>query len=329
MYGSKRVGGPKAPSLPSGSGMANNERPTAFIAMRFDSDHWRDKTYLVIREVLESAGYLVLRADELKTSGPVVDEVCRLLGEAELVVVDSSGHSHNVSYELGYCHGIGRSPERTLLLSTDEDLPFNYRHYRHRVYKDIRHLRRLLRDYLSISEPLKDDMLGYAFTFEFSKEAMVDYIMDGAECVLDALLATGISCRCEIYSAEQFLLGERLFTIGAAVRLLRPMGRPQVPTYEFWRGIVDEVKQRTEKFPGRIALDTNMSELAMKRSFKAHLLYGGATEVREGEIVRVLDSGEEGNFIEWYLERRAGIERHPKQVPRARPSLGRGGRNMQ
>jgi len=284
--------------------MRNEDRPTAFIAMRFGDDHWRDKTYLVIREEIEAAGYRVLRGDELKTSGPVVDEVCRLLREADFVVIDSSGDSHSVSYELGYCHGAGRSPASTLLLRDDNDLPFNYRHFRHRVYNDIRHLRRLLRDYLSISEPLSDDMFGYSFTFAFSETAQFGYIVDGAECVLDALLATGLSGRCEIYSAEQFSLPGRHFTVGVAVRVTRRRRQSSTPDYDFWKRLVDHVDRLTSRFDGRITLDRQLSEMGSKRAMKTSLLYCGAAELLGGHVIRVLDAKEEDNFIESYLRRK-------------------------
>lgn len=281
--------------------MKYKDRPTAFVAMRFGDDHWRDKTYLAIREELEAAGYQVLRGDELKTSGPVVDEVCRLLREADFVVVDSSGDSHSVSYELGFCHGVGRSPERTLLLRNDSNLPFNYRHYRHRIYKDIRHLRRLLRDYLDISEPITDDMLGYAFTFEFSENAGMGYIMDGVECIFDALLENNLTGRCEIYSAEQFTLPGRFFTVAIALRL---RGQENAPDYPFWEKIVARVAQFTPQFNGCITLDQQMSELSMKSAIKEQLLYCGAVEIRDGHITRLIDTNDEGNFVELYLRRK-------------------------
>jgi len=112
-----------------------NGRPVAFVAMQFTNDHWRDKRYIAIQEELNHAGFSCVRADEIKTSGPVVDEVCRLLREADLVVIVSTGDSHSVSYEIGYCHGVGRAGDSTLLLRDNSDIPFNYRHYRHRVYR--------------------------------------------------------------------------------------------------------------------------------------------------------------------------------------------------
>jgi hypothetical protein len=281
--------------------MEYENRPIAFIAMRFGEYHWRDKMYLAIREELETAGYQVVRGDELKTSGPVVDEVCRLLKEAAFVVIDTSGDSHNVSYELGFCHGVGRDPAKTLLIRNDGDLPFNYRHYRHRVYKNIRHLRRLIRDYLDVSEPMQDDMVGYTFTFEFSENVTFDYIMDGAECVIDALLERELTCRCEIFSGERFETPGRIFTVGVAVRL---RGRKNTPDYEFWSGCLDRVTDLASRFNGNIAHQRHLSEPNRKRAMKEWMLYCGAAELRDGQITKILDAEEEGNFFEVYLNRK-------------------------
>jgi len=52
--------------------MKYEERPTAFIAMRFSDDHWRDKTYVAIREELEAAGYQVRIGREITSLIPVI-----------------------------------------------------------------------------------------------------------------------------------------------------------------------------------------------------------------------------------------------------------------
>ena len=46
----------------------------AFIVMEFTKDPWHDKVYAAIRDVLEPAGYNCIRADEIRTSGPIVEE---------------------------------------------------------------------------------------------------------------------------------------------------------------------------------------------------------------------------------------------------------------
>lgn len=268
--------------------MEYEDKPMAFVAMKFENDHWRDKKYLAIREELEKCGYQVCRSDEIKTSSVAVDEVCRLLTESELVVVDSSGDSHSVSYEIGYCHGINRDPDKTLLIRQDGNIPFNYRHFRHRVYKDMRHLRRLVRDYLSLSEPLTDDQYGYAFTFEFSKDAMFGYILGGASCIFKALVKTKFTGRCECYWAEQFLINGRYFTVGIGIRNAK--GK-KTPDYKEWESIISMVKSFQRVYKGKITLDTSMSELAQLRSLRQNYIACGVAEMKNGHITKTISSG--------------------------------------
>lgn len=284
--------------------MEYENRPMAFVAMKFEDDHWRDNRYLIIRDELEKCGYQVCRADEINTSSSVVDEVCKFLENSDLVVIDSSGDSHSVSYELGYCHGCKRPPDRTLLIRDNSKIPFNYRHFRHRVYKDKRHLRRLIRDYLDISEPLTDDQYGYAFTFEFSEDATFGYILEGASCIFRALIENKLSGRCECFSAEQFLIPGHFFSVGIGIRLPRGSNTPE---YNDWIKIVKRVEQLSKYYEGRITLDPHMSELTEKRAMKAHFVNCGVAEFRSGKIVKSIESDEGVDFFARYLEENANL----------------------
>ena len=178
------------------------------MAMKFDSNHWNDKRYVAISEVLEEAGYTPLRADQIKTSKPIVEEVCDFLTNSELVIIDSSGDSHNVSYEIGYCHGVGRSEDKTILIRQGEgnDIPFNYRHFRHFCYKDIRHLKRILRDWFSVTVPLTNDQLGYAFNIIYGSDCG-EYGYDVAKAIVTILERKKFSGRCEYYAADGIRFG--------------------------------------------------------------------------------------------------------------------------
>jgi len=288
--------------------MEYEDRPMAFVAMKFEDDHWRDKKYIVIRDELEKCGYQVCRADEINTSSAVVDEVCELLENSDLVVIDSSGDSHSVSYEIGFCHGCKRPLDRTLLIRDNSEIPFNYRHFRHRVYKDKRHLRRLIRDYLDISEPLTDDQYGYVFTFEFSDEASFGYILEGASCIFKALIENRVTARCECFSAEQFLIPGRFFSVGIVLRLPRGLATPE---YEDWIKIVHRVEELTKGYKGRITLDSQMSELTEKRAIKAHFINCGAAELRSGKIVKSIATEDGVDFFARFLEEERKIPNKP------------------
>lgn len=273
----------------------------AFVAMKFAADPWRDKTYLAIREVLEGSGYECLRADEIRTSGPSVDEICRLLKEADLVVIDSSGDSHNVSYEVGYCHGIGRPSDRTILLKNSDVLPFNYQHYRHLVYRDTKHLRRLLRGYLNMIEPIGLDALGYSFAFSFSDDVRFGYILSGASCVFDALRELQYSGRCECYAAEMFACG-RMFVVGL---MLRPSNRQAEPTSDFWERLCMSVERNVKIHTPELELLRDVSEFSTKRGMLSTLVPCGEAEYQKGTVSRILGTEDE-TFFRSYLRRQSG-----------------------
>ncbi|HLL69783.1 MAG TPA: hypothetical protein VK363_00025 [Pyrinomonadaceae bacterium] len=272
----------------------------AFVAMKFVADPWRDKTYMAIREVLEESGYECLRADEIRTSGPSVDEVCRLLKEAALVVIDSSGDSHNVSYEVGYCHGISRPADSTILLKNSDTLPFNYKHYRHLVYRDTRHLRRLLRGYLNIIEPIRLDALGYSFAFSFSDDIGFGYILSGASCVFDALRELQYSGRCECYAAEMFAFG-RMFVVGL---MLRPSNRQAEPTGDFWERLYIFAERNVKIRAPKLELLRDLSEFSTKRGMLSTLVPCGVAEYQKGIITRILGTEDE-TFFRSYLTRQS------------------------
>ena len=266
--------------------------------MQFNDDHWKDKTYLVISEVVEEAGFRCVRADQVQTSGPVVNEVCRLLREADLVVIDSSGDSHSVSYEIGFCHGIGRPIQTTILLRNNAELPFHYRHFRHRVYRDTRHLKRLLRDFFSSSEPLRDDQYGYTFALDFEETTHFGYIVDGASCVFGALRKEKFSGRCECWSMEHFHRRERMFSVGIMLR--RPKS-PPTPDFNFWTRVAATVESLAAKTDGRISLCTLSSELSQKRAIQNVMIWCGAAQFHSGEIVHVLEDPEDReSFFDYY-----------------------------
>ena len=272
----------------------------AFIAMKFTKDPWHDKVYVAIRDVLEPAGYNCIRADEIRTSGPIVEEECRLLREADLVIIDSSGDSHSVSYEIGYCHGFGRPADRILLLRKDDNLPFNYRHYRHRVYRDNRHLKRLICQFLGLIEPIRAQALGYTYSFDFSSEARHGYILDGAVCVFDALAELNFTGRCECFSVERFYWG-RVFLIGV---MLRPSNKQAEPTPEFWKKLYDRIEKYSKRYSQKITLTRNGSEYATKMAMEASMIFCGAAQFKKGCVDQLftIDDEGEGSFISSWQE---------------------------
>jgi hypothetical protein len=284
---------------------------TAFVAMKFDGDHWADKRYQVISDVLAEAGFEPLRADQIKTSGPVVQEVCNYLREATLVVVDSTGDSHSVSYEIGYCHGIARSAEKTILLRQGTDIPFNYRHFRNHCYKDLRHLRRLLRAWLSVIVPLTDDHCGYTFTFEVLPGAS-DYGAAAAECFLKALQKVKFTGRAEIFASNTKFGKDEFYMIGLGLKFSGQTGvKRLVPDDGWWMKFRSDVVQRIDSANCLLKHAETMSEINVLGAMRQTMLLRATAQFESGlpSLIVGDDPNTEGS---WFL---TAIEKLMKGEP--------------
>lgn len=277
----------------------------AFVAMTFESDAWRDKKYQVISDMLSEAGFRALRADEIRTSGVSMDEVTKYLRKADLVVVDLSGQSLNVSYELGFCHGIGRNSEDIILLCKEGiEIPFNYAHYRHNVYKDLRHLRTTLSYRLGISTPLTDDQLGYALSFTNLSGA---YGGTAAEAVLSALHEMKFTGRCEYYAGDTL---PGIYVVGLAVK---GHSRRQKFDHKWWMRLSQLVEKNLAGSESTFSLDEILSEYAEVRALRQQLLPRGVAEFNDGNPTQLLRPDEEGSWFFGAVLERLQPERAAKE----------------
>lgn len=269
---------------------------TAFVAMRFDGDHWKDKRYSVISEVLKEAGFDPVRADQIKSSGPVVEEVCKYLEKSPMVVIDDTGDSLSVSYEIGYCHGIKRAPEKTILLRQGHEIPFNYRHFRHHCYKDLRHLRRLLRDWLSLLTPLTDDHYGYSFTFEVSPDAS-SYGGTAAQCFLQSLRKFKFAGRAEFFAADRRMGNEEFYTVSLGLKFT---GKELTPDYEWWMKFRDDVVSRIHSSNCHLKHADQCSEMNELRAMRRTMELRATAQFENGLPVLII-GGDSEPEDSWFL----------------------------
>jgi hypothetical protein len=107
---------------------------TCFVMMPFG--YWFDRYYKEIYvPAIKEAGFEPVRADELFTTGSVVEQVWEQIEKAKLLLADLSGKNANVFYELGLAHA-ARKPVVFTSAQVD-DVPFDLRHLRVIIY-DIR-----------------------------------------------------------------------------------------------------------------------------------------------------------------------------------------------
>jgi hypothetical protein len=132
---------------------------TCFVMMPFGA--WFDRYYLdIYAPAIKEAGFEPIRADELFTTGSVVEQIWEQIQKAKVLLADLSGKNANVFYEPGLAHAAKKPVVFTSALV--DDVPFDLRHLRVIIY-DIREpewaprLRKSISDYLrnAIKEPEK------------------------------------------------------------------------------------------------------------------------------------------------------------------------------
>lgn len=106
--------------------------PVCFVVMQF-TDEFNALYEEVILPNCKEYGYEVVRADDIYTSGLIIQDITRSIQEATIVIADITPNNPNVFYEVGYSHGIGKP---TILLSDRkrEKLPFDISGFRTLFY---------------------------------------------------------------------------------------------------------------------------------------------------------------------------------------------------
>jgi hypothetical protein len=130
-----------------------------FVMMPFGN--WFDRYYQEIYiPAIKEAGLEPLRADELFSTGSVVEQIWEHISKARVLLADLTDKNPNVFYELGLAHAAKKPVVFTS--AKIEDVPFDLRHLRVIVY-EVREpewankLRKLITEYLrnTVKDPTK------------------------------------------------------------------------------------------------------------------------------------------------------------------------------
>ena len=131
----------RSEALPNQSGkpkpVIQNARPrefleTCFVMMPFGS--WFDTYYQdIYAPAIRDAGFEPVRADELFSTGSVVEQIWEQIEKSAVLLADLTDKNANVFYELGLAHA-ARKPV-VFTSRRVEDIPFDLRHLRVIVYE--------------------------------------------------------------------------------------------------------------------------------------------------------------------------------------------------
>lgn len=110
----------------------------AFVVMPFARE-FNDLYILGIREVAESLGMIVVRADEIQHNESIPEIIRRSIAETDIVIAEISNKNPNVMYEVGLAHA---TDKETILICDDaKTIPFDLTSINHIAYSGIVELR--------------------------------------------------------------------------------------------------------------------------------------------------------------------------------------------
>ena len=116
---------------PSDEGKGRTFLDTCFVMMPFGD--WSDLYYRdIFSPAIKDAGMEPLRADQLFSTGTVIEQIWEQIQKAKILVADLTGKNANVFYELGLAHA-DKKPVVFISANID-DVPFDLRHLRVIIY---------------------------------------------------------------------------------------------------------------------------------------------------------------------------------------------------
>ena len=104
----------------------------AFVVMQFTPEY-NDLYAEVIKPTVESFGIDCVRADDIYSSGSILDDITQSIIESSFIIADITPDNPNVFYEVGYSHAI-KKPVILLSDNRRDRLPFDISGFRVILY---------------------------------------------------------------------------------------------------------------------------------------------------------------------------------------------------
>ena len=111
---------------------------TVFCIMPFNKSFL--KTYGVIREVCEKAGFECTRSDTPYNPGNLLRQIVSQIIKSQIIIAVLDGQNPNVFYEIGLAQSIGKPVLLLANLSRNESIPFDLRSDRLLLYSNYSEL---------------------------------------------------------------------------------------------------------------------------------------------------------------------------------------------
>jgi len=177
----------------------------------------------VISKAITQAGLKPLRADEIFSPGPIIEQIRSGIQQSRVCIADITGRNPNVLYELGIAQALGKP---TILLSQDQDMddvPFDVSHLRIIVYnpKHLSGREHLTRDLLAslnhvLGQVLGDDRL------EEARQLIQAGMFRASVAMLGVLLEHSLRTLIQRYAFNLQMtdIDQRTMTMGKMIQIL-------------------------------------------------------------------------------------------------------------
>jgi hypothetical protein len=113
-----------------------SEENLCFVLMPFKPSF--DRLYKeIIKPTIEACGFKCLRADDLFSPTPILEDIWVHICKSSIVIADVTTRNPNVFYEIGVAHTVGKP---VIIITQDKaDIPFDIVQFRYFVYSDDAH----------------------------------------------------------------------------------------------------------------------------------------------------------------------------------------------
>ena len=108
-------------------------RKKAFVVMPFAPEY--EPVFSAIKRACENTGIEAIRADELLSPGPIINQVFDTISKADCIIAEIGSRNPNVYYEVALAHCVEKPSILLAEAGTVDALPFDLRHNRVITYR--------------------------------------------------------------------------------------------------------------------------------------------------------------------------------------------------
>lgn len=164
------------------------QKNKCFVLMQFSKD--LDEIYGVIKEELDSIGFICNRADDIEGSPIIFNKILKEMFSSRFIIAELSYKNPNVFYELGIAHSF-KDPSNIILIkqksgeasNENASYPFDLRHLQYIEYttKNLKLLTSRIKNYINSTKYMSDfyEILSIKGIIRFisdNQEEFVEYI---------------------------------------------------------------------------------------------------------------------------------------------------------